>query len=196
MSGNASSGLLPEATAASVGILLGLAEETDRGVPGARKEPHPGPAQHQDQGDELHDLDAMSERCSRARNPRLLVKVVMPSRHPLVGSGRSLARWFPPSLAPLPVFTEPARGTREAPALPSPGVVRTRPVPSTPPSSSSCVAAACMNSAGSTGVLSGVLQPIMPLDLPVKVRSWELTVYPRSHIRRWFGVTRPAQARM
>src|SRR5271157_317864 len=41
-----------------------------------------------------------------------------------------------------------------------------------------------------------VLQPIMPLDLPVKVRSWELTVYPRSHIRRWFGVTRPAQARM
>src|SRR5271157_1677994 len=24
-----------------------------------------------------------------------------------------------------------------------------------------------------------VLQPIMPLDLPVKVRSWELTVYPR-----------------
>ena len=27
-----------------------------------------------------------------------------------------------------------------------------------------------------------VLQPIMPLDLPVKVRSWELTVYPRSHI--------------
>ena len=44
-----------------------------------------------------------------------------------------------------------------------------------------------------TGV---VLQPIMPLDLPVKVRSWELTVYPRSHIRRWLGVTRPAQARM
>ena len=41
-----------------------------------------------------------------------------------------------------------------------------------------------------------VLQPIMPLDLPVKVRSWELTVYPRSHIRRWFGVTRPAKARM
>ena len=31
---------------------------------------------------------------------------------------------------------------------------------------------------------SGVLQPIMPLDLPVKVRPWELTVYPRSHIRR------------
>ena len=29
-----------------------------------------------------------------------------------------------------------------------------------------------------------VLQPIMPLDLPVKIRSWELTVYPRSHIRR------------
>jgi hypothetical protein len=26
------------------------------------------------------------------------------------------------------------------------------------------------------------LQPIMPLDLPVKVRSRELTVYPRSHI--------------
>ncbi len=43
---------------------------------------------------------------------------------------------------------------------------------------------------------SPVLQPIMPLDLPVKVRSWELTVYPRSHIRRWLGVTRPAQARM
>src|SRR5208337_1578580 len=41
-----------------------------------------------------------------------------------------------------------------------------------------------------------VLQPLMPLDLPVKVRSWELTVYPRSHIRRWLGVTRPAQARM
>src|SRR5271157_1942690 len=41
-----------------------------------------------------------------------------------------------------------------------------------------------------------VLQPIMPLDLPVKVRSWELTVYPHSHIRRWLGVTRPAQARM
>ena len=37
------------------------------------------------------------------------------------------------------------------------------------------------------GRLSGsdrVPQPIMPLDLPVKVRSWELTVYPRSHIRR------------
>jgi hypothetical protein len=31
---------------------------------------------------------------------------------------------------------------------------------------------------------SGVLQPIIPLDLPVKVRPWELTVYPRSHIRR------------
>ena len=31
---------------------------------------------------------------------------------------------------------------------------------------------------------SGVLQPIMPLDLPVRVRPWELTVYPRSHIRR------------
>jgi phosphate transport system protein len=29
-----------------------------------------------------------------------------------------------------------------------------------------------------------VPQPIMPLDLPVKVRPWELTVYPRSHIRR------------
>ena len=29
-----------------------------------------------------------------------------------------------------------------------------------------------------------VLQPIMPLDLPVKVRPWELIVYPRSHIRR------------
>ena len=39
------------------------------------------------------------------------------------------------------------------------------------------------------------LQPIMPLDLPVKVRSWELTVYPRSYIRRWLGVTRPAKAR-
>src|SRR5271165_658581 len=32
---------------------------------------------------------------------------------------------------------------------------------------------------------SPVPQPIMPLDLPVKVRSWELTVYPRSYIRRW-----------
>src|SRR5271157_721509 len=41
-----------------------------------------------------------------------------------------------------------------------------------------------------------VPQPIMPLDLPVKVRPWELTVYPRSHIRRWLGVTRPAKARM
>ena len=40
------------------------------------------------------------------------------------------------------------------------------------------------------------VQPIMLLDLPVKVRSWEMTVYPRSHIRRWFGVTRPAQARI
>ena len=29
----------------------------------------------------------------------------------------------------------------------------------------------------------------------MKVRSWELTVYPRSHIRRWLGVTRSAQAR-
>jgi hypothetical protein len=29
-----------------------------------------------------------------------------------------------------------------------------------------------------------VLQPIKPLDLPVKVRSSELTVYPRSYIRR------------
>src|SRR5271166_6930339 len=28
----------------------------------------------------------------------------------------------------------------------------------------------------------------MPLDLPVKVRSWELTVYPRSHIRRDFSL--------
>jgi hypothetical protein len=43
--------------------------------------------------------------------------------------------------------------------------------------------------------LNQVLQPIMPLDLPVKVRSWELTVYPRSYIRRWLGVTRPAKAR-
>jgi hypothetical protein len=32
--------------------------------------------------------------------------------------------------------------------------------------------------------LDSTLQPIMPLDLPVKVRPWELTVYPRSHIRR------------
>ncbi len=40
-----------------------------------------------------------------------------------------------------------------------------------------------------------VPQPIMPLDLPVKVRSWELTVYPRSYIRRWLGATRTAQAR-
>src|SRR5262249_23921836 len=30
----------------------------------------------------------------------------------------------------------------------------------------------------------------MPLDLPVKVRPWELAVYPRSHLRRRFGVTR------
>ena len=43
---------------------------------------------------------------------------------------------------------------------------------------------------------SGVLQPIMPLDLPVKVRPWELTVYPRSHIRRRLRVTSSAQARM
>ena len=52
---------------------------------------------------------------------------------------------------------------------------------------------------GGSGGFAGsgpVLQPIMPLDLPVKVRSWELTVYPRSHIRRWLGVTRPAKARM
>ena len=35
-----------------------------------------------------------------------------------------------------------------------------------------------------SGEKSGVLQPIMPLDSPVKVRPWELTVYPRSHIRR------------
>ena len=41
-----------------------------------------------------------------------------------------------------------------------------------------------------------VPQPIMPLDLPVNVRSWELTVYPRSHIRRWLWVTRPRKARM
>ena len=34
-----------------------------------------------------------------------------------------------------------------------------------------------------------VLQRIVPLDLPVKVRSWELTVYPRTHIRRGFRVT-------
>ncbi len=28
------------------------------------------------------------------------------------------------------------------------------------------------------------LQPIIPLDLPVKVRSWELTVYPREgHVK-------------
>jgi hypothetical protein len=48
-----------------------------------------------------------------------------------------------------------------------------------------------------TGAVSDfVPQPIMPLDLPVKVRSWELTVYPRSHIRRRRGVTRPAKARM
>ena len=37
---------------------------------------------------------------------------------------------------------------------------------------------------GKSGGKSGVLQPIMPLDSPVKVRPWELTVYPRSHIRR------------
>ena len=35
-------------------------------------------------------------------------------------------------------------------------------------------------------------QLVMLWNLPVKVRSWELAVYPRSHIRRWFGVTRPA----
>ena len=48
---------------------------------------------------------------------------------------------------------------------------------------------------GARGEFDLGLQPIMPLDLPVKVRSWELTVYPRSYIRRWPGVTRPAQAR-
>ncbi len=37
---------------------------------------------------------------------------------------------------------------------------------------------------GQFGGQFGVLQPIMPLDSPVKVRPWELTVYPRSHIRR------------
>ncbi len=42
--------------------------------------------------------------------------------------------------------------------------------------------------------IPNVLQPIMPLDLPVKVRSWELTVYPRSHIRRWLG--RPGQRKL
>jgi len=31
-----------------------------------------------------------------------------------------------------------------------------------------------------------VLQPIMPLDLPVKVRSWELTVYP-VHLKPYWG---------
>ena len=41
-----------------------------------------------------------------------------------------------------------------------------------------------------------ILQPIMPLDLPVRVRSWELTVYPCSYTRRCLGVTRSAQARM
>jgi hypothetical protein len=40
-----------------------------------------------------------------------------------------------------------------------------------------------------------VLQPIMPLDLPVKVRPWKLTVDPRSYIRRWLRATRSAQAR-
>ena len=49
---------------------------------------------------------------------------------------------------------------------------------------------------GGFAVTDFVLQPIMPFDLPVKVRSWELTVYPRSHIRRWLGVTRSAKARM
>jgi len=39
-------------------------------------------------------------------------------------------------------------------------------------------------SKAASGGAGPVLQPIMPLDLPVKVRSWELTVYPRSHIRR------------
>ena len=36
---------------------------------------------------------------------------------------------------------------------------------------------------------TGVLQPITPLDLPVKVRLWKLTVYPRSYIRRRLSVT-------
>ena len=44
-------------------------------------------------------------------------------------------------------------------------------------------------SRGSFAGSEPVLQPIMPLDLPVKVRSWELTIYPRSHIRRCFKVT-------
>ena len=33
---------------------------------------------------------------------------------------------------------------------------------------------------------SGVLQPIMPLDLPVKVRPWELTVANRQRIASLF----------
>jgi autotransporter-associated beta strand protein len=44
--------------------------------------------------------------------------------------------------------------------------------------------------------INGALQPIMPLDLPVRVRPWELTVYPRSHIRRRLRATWSAQARM
>jgi hypothetical protein len=44
-------------------------------------------------------------------------------------------------------------------------------------------------------VSSFVPKPIIPLNLPVKVRSWELTVYPRSYIRRRLGATRPAKAR-
>jgi hypothetical protein len=41
-----------------------------------------------------------------------------------------------------------------------------------------------------------VPQPIVPLDLSVKVRSWELTFYPQSYIRGRLGVTRLAKARM
>ena len=60
-----------------------------------------------------------------------------------------------------------------------------------------CLMGAGKSFAPSRGRVSDfVLQPIMLFDLPVKVRSWELAVYPRSHIRRWFGATQPAQARM
>ena len=49
-----------------------------------------------------------------------------------------------------------------------------------------CASGGCGADPGGSTVSGkhGVLQPIMPLDSPVKVRPWELTVYPRSHIRR------------
>ena len=72
------------------------------------------------------------------------------------------------------------RGEKVPPAVPAPSFGRDRPAGGRPRGP----------------VRLPVLQPIMPLDLPVKVLSWELTVYPRSHIRRWLGATRPAKARM